>query len=280
MNLQGPWRFFALAYGISWLFWIPAALLGRDAATFPVMLLHALGGTGPLLAAIVLTCFKEDRAGRRDYWLRVIEGKRIGAGWYGVILLTVPTLAILAALLDLISGGSGIYMQAAMPFGPHPLAIVPFALFTLLFGPLPEELGWRGYALDRLQRRWSALASSLLLGISWTVWHLPLFVIGGTYQSGLGLGTLPFWLFMIDKIPQSVLMTWIYNNNRRSTLSAVLFHFMINFTGELFALTERAELYQVLLWVIAATAVTLTWGPQTLTQGRKSPSADETDASQ
>lgn len=49
--------------------------------------------------------------------------------------------------------------------------------------------------------------------------------------------------------------------------------------GELFALTERAELYQVLLWVIAATAVTLTWGPQTLTQGRKSPGADETDAS-
>jgi membrane protease YdiL (CAAX protease family) len=73
--------------------------------------------------------------------------------------------------------------------------------------------------------KWNALTSSLILGAAWTVWHLPLFFIQGSYQHSLGLGTVRFWLYMMDKVPQSVLMTWIYNNNRRSTLSAILFHF-------------------------------------------------------
>jgi len=72
-------------------------------------------------------------------------------------------------------------------------------------------------------------------------------------------------------IPVSVLMTWIYNNNQRSTLSAVLLHFMINFAGELIAVTKRAEFYQVLLLIAVAVAVVIIWGPETLTRGQKSP---------
>jgi membrane protease YdiL (CAAX protease family) len=89
----------------------------------------------------------------------------------------------------------------------QPFGIVRFAMFTLVFGPLPEELAWRGYALDRLQMRWNALMSSLMLEGVWTVWHLPLFFIKGSYQHGLGVGTLGFWLFMMDKVPQSIIMT-------------------------------------------------------------------------
>jgi hypothetical protein len=66
---------------------------------------------------------------------------------------------------------------------------------------------------------------------------LPLFFIQGSYQYGLGLGTAQFWLYMIDKVPQSILMTWICNNNQQSTLSAILLHFMVNLIGELFGLT-------------------------------------------
>lgn len=263
---SSPWLFFALTYGISWVFLIPAALLRRDAAAFPVALLRYLGGAGPLLAAILLVCLTQDRAGRRDYWRRIVEFKRIGAAWYVVLLLIVPVLTALAALLDALLGGGGGRLEAAAHFIDQPLAILPFTLFALIFGPLPEEIGWRGYALDRLQARWNALVSSLILGAVWTLWHLPLFFIEGTYQNGLGVGTLSFWLFMLDKVPQSVLMTWIYNHNRRSTLSAVLFHFMVNFIGELFELTARADVFLILLWIVAAVAVTLAMGPETLTR--------------
>jgi membrane protease YdiL (CAAX protease family) len=141
----------------------------------------------------------------------------------------------------------------------------------LFFGPLPEELGWRGYALDLLQARYSALVSSLILGAVWALWHLPLFLILGTYQHGLGIGSHSFWIFLITIVFQSILLTWIYNHNRRSTLSAVLFHFMVNYSGELFALTDRAEIYQSVLWAVFVIAVVAIWGPMTLTHNRVQP---------
>jgi membrane protease YdiL (CAAX protease family) len=167
-------------------------------------------------------------------------------------------------VVDVLLGGAGPKLEAAERFVQQPWMFVPFAVFTLVFGPLPEELAWRGYALDGLQGKWSALTSSLILGVAWTVWHLPLFFIQGSYQYGLGLGTARFWLYMMDKVPQSVLMTWIYNNNRRSTLSAILFHFTVNLIGELFGLTLRAEAIYILLWIVAAVGVAVLWGPERL----------------
>ena len=264
-----PRLFFALAYGWSWLFWIPAALLGRYLGAPVVTVLHYFGGAGPLLAAIGLAHFTQGRRGRRDFWRRVVDFGRIGGGWYGVILLTVPVLTGLALLPDVVSGGTLPRFETAARFLSRPFAIVPFALFMLVFGPLPEELGWRGCALDRLQAQYGAFGSSLVLGAAWSLWHLPLFFIPGTYQNGLGVGSLRFWLFVVDLVPKSVLYTWIYNNNRRSTLSAVLFHFMGNFVGELFPLADRAECYKVLLYFVGALAVTAIWGPGTLAGGRR-----------
>jgi membrane protease YdiL (CAAX protease family) len=262
------WPFFVLAYGVSWLFWILAALVGPSLPAWLAQMLLYLGGLGPPLAGISLVYLTQGRSGRRDYWRRVVQFGRIDGVWYGVIVGTVPILAGVAVLGDVWLGGDGAQIEAVERFATQPWAIVPFALFMLLFGPLPEELGWRGYALDRLQVRWSALASSLSLGTAWTLWHLPLFFIEGTYQSGLGWGSLAFWGFMLDKVPQSIVMTWIYNNTRCSTLSAILFHFMINFTGELLTLSQRAELFQLLLWFAAAILVTAIWGPGTLVARR------------
>jgi len=84
-----------------------------------------------------------------------------------VILLFVPLLTASAVLLDILAGGRGGHLSAAAVFLDQPLSTLPFAMFTLFFGPVPEELGWHGYALDRLQVRWSALISSIVLGIVW-----------------------------------------------------------------------------------------------------------------
>jgi membrane protease YdiL (CAAX protease family) len=264
-----PWRFFALAYGWSWLFWLPAALFGLHSGTIAESVLHALGGIGPLVSAVVLT-YTEDGVDRGAFWQRLIDVRRIGARWYAVILVTPPVLMGLAALLDRLAGGVGAEPEGLTSLAAQPWSIAWFALFGLIFGPLPEEIGWRGYALDRLQARSSALRASLVLGVAWALWHLPLFLIDGTYQSNLGLGTRAFWLFLVAMVPQTVLMTWIYNHCRQSTLSAVLFHWAVNATGELFALSARAEVYQCLLWIAAAAAVTAVWGPGTLTARSRS----------
>jgi membrane protease YdiL (CAAX protease family) len=133
-------------------------------------------------------------------------------------------------------------------------------LFILFFGPVPEELGWRGYALYSLQDRWNALVASVILGIMWALWHLPLFFIQGTYQFNLGMGTVSFWLFMLSIIPQSILITWIYNNTQRSILSAIMYHFMLNLTGELTAISPLAEGLYFGLWLVAAIVVAAVCG--------------------
>jgi membrane protease YdiL (CAAX protease family) len=279
-RIQNLWLFFILTFVFSWLFWIIGILLHETEPSTPVTVFHYIGGSIPPLMAILLIYVRHTPEDQRDYWQRVIGFKRIGVKWYAVILLTAPTLAGLGALLDVIAGGKGAVPEAAARFTSHPLAVIPFAIFMLLFGPLPEELAWRGYALELLQKRWGALASSLFLGAVWTVWHIPLFFIPGSYQHGLGLGTLGFWLFMVDKIPQSVLMTWVYNNNKRSTLSAVLFHFSVNFVGELFELTARAELFYIIFWILAAIAVTIFWGPQNLVRNGRNMEKSECSQSQ
>ena len=255
---HNPCLYFAATFGFSWLFWIPAVLVGQGGRTLPVSLLHYAGGAGPLVVAVVLTYLLEDGAGRRDYWRRAVDFRRIGPAWYAVIVLTFPVLTGLAGLLNALTGGGAAGFGIEPRFLAQPLTVLPYALFLLVFGPIPEELGWRGYALDRLQGRWGALASSLALGAAWAAWHLPLFFMPETYQSGLGVGSLRFWLFFITLVPQSVLYTWIYNNTGRSTLSAILFHFMGNFTGELFALSDRAEVWCGVLVMVAAVGVVAT----------------------
>jgi membrane protease YdiL (CAAX protease family) len=240
--------------------------LGQAYSEFPVWLLHALGVVfGPMLIPIVLTRLLQDSEGRRDYFRRLTDFRRIGAGWYGVVLLVFPLLSGLAALTDTLGGGAWPSFETAAGLLASPSRLLSFAVFTLFFGPIPEELGWRGYALDRLQAKRSALSASLILGVLWWLWHLPLYFIAGTYQhSEVGFGTLRFWLGSLSVVALSILMTWIYNNTDRSTLSAVLVHFIVNFTGEFLNLLDRAEYYAAMWTVIAAMVVTAIWGPETL----------------
>jgi membrane protease YdiL (CAAX protease family) len=263
--LTSPWVYLAVAYTLSWAFTIPAALSRASLTESPLlMVVYALGGLGPAAAAIGLVYLTHDADARRDYWRRIVDPRRIGPAWYGVLFLLVPALTAMAALLDWALAGQGLELALAARWLEQPLLILPNLLFYLFFGPLPEEIGWRGYALDRLQDRRPALASSLILGVAWAMWHLPQFFVRGTYQHGLGFGSRAFWIFMFAIVANSVLYTWIYNNNRRSTLAAILFHLTINLTGELFDLSVRGETYLFFLTVAAAALVVLLWGPRTL----------------
>jgi len=135
-----------------------------------------------------------------------------------------------------------------------------------------SQPGWRGYALDGLQARRTALAASLVLGFAWALWHLPLFLVKGTWQAEqIGLGTERFWLYLGTMVMEAVLYTWIYNNTGRSTPSAILFHFVGNAFGELFALSGRAETLAFVIGVEAVLAVVVIWGPKTLTVRRAQP---------
>lgn len=265
-NLSSPWIYFAATFAWTWSLWILALLLGLSMDTAAGFAMLLLGVLGPMVTGIGFTYLTYGQEGRRDYWRRVIDFRRIGARWYLVILLFAPILNVLAALLDMLLGGIGAtWGDAALNFVVAPLSIIPSILFATLI-PFIEELGWRGYVLDRLQAKWSALLSTLILGSVWSLWHLPLFFVEGTYQANLGVGTLEFWVFMIGVIALSFPFTWIYNNTRRSTLAVILFHAMVNFTGEVIAITERADVIATTLWIVAAAGIVVVWGSKTFTR--------------
>jgi len=265
---SNPWVFFGATFAWTWAFWGLGILLKINLeSTFGFGLLF-LGVLGPMVTGIGFTYLTKNKAGQRDYWLRIIDVRRIGLKWLLTLLLFAPVLNGLAALLDFVLGGAGaVWGETLVNAISNPLALVISALFATLI-PFIEELGWRGYVLDRLQETRSALISTLILGSVWSLWHLPLFFIEGTYQAGLGVGTLEFWLFMIGIVPLSFAFTWVYNNTKRSILAVILFHGMVNFTGELIAITERADTISILLWVIAAIGITILWGPNTFTRQR------------
>lgn len=247
------WKYIQWVFAISWLFWSSIVLLGLRINQMPAPLLFAVAGAAPMLAALWMVYRSPDQAQRADFWNRLIDLKRLGWRW-GLLCLLLPfAILIFAGWLDRLAGGTGAEVEAR--FLAAPLSLVPAAIFLFFFGPLPEELGWRGFALEALQRSFKPLVSSLILGFYWALWHLPLFFIEGSYQQSLLSQPLLALLFPLNIFSQTFLMTWIYNRTRRSTLSAVLFHFAVNLGGELLALSLNAEGISAALWAAAALAV-------------------------
>lgn len=179
-----PWTFFGLTFLHTWVFWIPAALLSRGPYTAIARILHYAGGLMPAVTALSLLYIFGERAGRQDYWRRIFDNRRIAGLWFAIIYLSVPALITLGVLVDKSLGGLGADLKPLIAYATHPLSILPFAFFILIFGPLPEEIAWRGYAL-----------------------------------------------------------------------SAILYHFMINFSGELIDMSLRAEAFYIAgLWAVALIA--------------------------
>jgi membrane protease YdiL (CAAX protease family) len=168
VSLKPFWAFLLLTYGITWAFWIPAALLGQDVMRFPTLLLHTLGGFGPSLAGIFMIYRARNPADRRDFWRRVVDFHQIGIGWLALILVIFPLLALVSIAIARLAGGPPHLYTNLARLTAQPLTILFLLPAGLISGPIPEELGWRGFALDRLQARMRPLAASVTLGLSWS----------------------------------------------------------------------------------------------------------------
>lgn len=249
--MRVAFRFIAYSFLWSWSFWITAGIISYFGWGIPTAFLHYLGGIGPMAGAII-TLLGWDSSSKRNFWLAVTDFNRIKLKWYLVIILLVPLLISFGILIDMVLGGIGYKPEMILEISGFPLKIFSFLIFYLIFGPIPEELGWRGILLPEFQRKLSPDLSAVLVGIIWAVWHLPLFFIKGSYQYQLEFGSPAFYMFNLMIILNSVIITWIYNNTKNSILAAILFHLAINFYGQMVAQTPRAETFTMISTLMLA----------------------------
>lgn len=259
--------FLAFSHGWTWAFWGLAAATGETVWDWPASLLFYVGGAGVFLGGLVMAGAVYGGAGLRELGRRTVDPRRVPARWWGVILLLFPALTVMASLVAVATDltPTPLDLRGAAAQLLDPASFLAFVFFILVIGPLPEEVGWRGYLLDRLQLRWNALAASLLLAILWWTWHLPLFGLPGYFDAFARASPTP-WDFLGGILPAAVLYTWVYNNTGRSVLAVIVLHFMHNFTGEFLGMDDPVRPVRLVLeWGAAVVAVAF-WGPRTLTR--------------
>ena len=253
--------FFLLVFIITWVVWVPRA------SGAPLGVVGQAWTWAPAIAALLAAALTGGRGALRELGSRLVRW-RVGWQWYLVVILGPAAFSLAVAGVYTLLGGS--WAEAAPPaLLEGSLLFLPlFLLILTLTDGLGEELAWRGFALPRMLTRYNALAASLILGVIWALWHLPLL-----WTEGNGMFHQPVWLLLLDVTAKSVLFTWVFLHTRGSVLIAMLFHGATNLflvspdvvsTGDLTLPLLAAVAKWVLVGVLLLVAgPTLVRGPRT-----------------
>lgn len=243
----------------SWAAWAPVVLANlHTTETVAGAVLFFVGGFGPSVVGTVFLLRSPDAGGFRELLSRTFSFSRIPAGPLLLAVLVYPALFLLSSLIYVATGGVWPEFAGFAGMVESIPAFVGGVLLTFFLGPFSEEIGWRGFALPRVQRQYGPLWSSLVVGVIWWAWHIPLFFMEGTLHATQGLLSAFSVGYLITVLSYSVFFTWLYNQTRKSIWIAIIAHFVINmmisgsspFDGTVFA---------ILSFVLLAAVVVLVW---------------------
>ncbi|HJR81945.1 MAG TPA: CPBP family intramembrane glutamic endopeptidase [Anaerolineales bacterium] len=247
--------FFLLAYGLTWPFMIVEVFESYNMLPFQVpMAILILQAFMPGLAAVIVTGLSSGREGIRALFRKLLI-VRVEFRWYAFAIFGMAAISAAAiALHNLFGSLPGIpFLSTKMPVFSSPvellLNIMLLFIFSILFNS--EEFGWRGFALPRLQAKYNALTSSLILSVPWLFFHLPLFFKQGSSQADSS-----FLSYGIGIVATTVLFTWMYNNTRGSLLMAFLLHASSNTWTQIFSINSDATNH-FLAWMMTGVLVLL-----------------------
>ncbi len=259
--------FFVMAYAFSWIVWSPWVLSEEGVGLLPFRLSDGTSGllnalailAGPTLSALIMTGITEGRAGIRRLLGRVVLW-RVGLRWYLFALLGIPAVIALGTII--VPGGVASFGSLGLGYVLNYLALFP--LIIVLGGPLFEEVGWRGFALPRLQPLHGPLVGTLILGLMWALWHLPQFLVPSWAEASGGSGFLAIVKFVFIAVAFAIVTTWVFNNTKGSVLLAILVHTSIDAfsipMGGLFSPSEVANSLLLSFGVLVVLIVVLTRG--------------------
>lgn len=247
--------FFVLAFVLSLPFYILAILDPQVMGVLVSLLVVFV----PMVTALILTFRENGRDGAKKLMKRSFDYKKIpGKKWYAPILFLMPVVYL--AVLLILGFLGDIPTESVAPLGVAPVLLIFF--FVLAIG---EEIGWIGYVYEPMEKRWNAFRASIILGIFWASWHVPIYMFVGGQTL---LWTTGQFLFLIGL---RILLSWIYTNTGKSLFAAILFHAASNvpmtvlpaFTSPL------GTVMAAVMVIITIVIITRVWDLQTLTRLRK-----------
>ena len=247
-------KFLSLTFAVTWICFFAAAAVSQGTTLAGLRNpLFLLGTIAPSLVALALTARADGREGARALLGRILKWQ-VDGRWYVFALGYMAAIKLTVALVHRVATG-------AWPiFGQTPVYVMAGAIVISTWVQAGEEVGWRGYALPRMAARIGLGRASILLGVIWAVWHLPLFLIPGTDTSGQS-----FPVFLLQVTALSVAMAWLYWKTGGSLLLTMILHAAVNNTKDIvpsavpgamnpWALSNSlvAWLTVALLWLCAA----------------------------
>ena len=218
------------------------------------MLPMLIGLMVPAIVAVVLIWGQQEDELRRDFKCRLFSLSLIRPGVFFFSLILMPLSVLLSIVISLGVGGSVDQFQVSEAFSFNS-GFVP-VLLLLFLAALFEELGWRGYGFESLEKGRSFLSASLLFGLLWSAWHLPLLWVNESYQYEI-YQISPWYAvnFYLSTAVLGVIISWVCHINQRSILVAILFHFVVNLSQEMLSMTQQTKSIQTLVLILFALVI-------------------------
>lgn len=230
-------KFLFLTLSISWILWLPGIIQTSNRSLFPqdlVMIIGMLGTAVPSIVGAVMM-----KKGLKKLF-------RFKINIYSLCsILIIPVLLIITHFLNAtLLGGNPPEIKT-----PH-LIPLQFIMTLLILGPLNEEIGWRGFLHDNLTKRFPSVITGFIIGVVWTVWHIPAFFIDVMHFSDL-----PFMQFLSTLILSSILISFLQTRCRCGIWPGLIIHTLINLGMEVAPLMNEKSYTP---WIIANILLAIT----------------------
>jgi membrane protease YdiL (CAAX protease family) len=252
--------FFILTFLISWVLWSPFYFMEGINEFWALP-----GAWGPTIAALVITTINEGRAGMNNLMGRLLQW-RVPLHYYGFAIVFCSVLNVISMYLNFL------FFEGNVDFSSVPegmgldkedlgmsLLLLPifFVINTFVGGPIAEELGWRGFAQEKLQADMGHARAGIWVGLFWFLWHLPLILFLPQATGGL-----PIHAYAVIMILMGGLFGWLYAKTNGSVILAILFHGGMNFENGILGpvLQERSSTRGIYILLLALVLLLLTLG--------------------
>ena len=255
-----PILFYGVAVLFPWACWFLMAWLSHSewwenpTVVFWGSILGIIGLCGPFAIAMILIL--PDKEMRQELFSSIFNFKGIKPLYWVLVLALFPVSILAAQAISLLFGHS----TSQFKFVEHmsfSAGIFP-AWFLLILAPILEEFGWHTYGIHCLRNRFNLLVTSVIFGVVWGVWHMPLSFIKGYYQNVLmETGVIYSVNFLVSLIPYLIIGNWIYYKTRRNMFLVVVFHLFAGYSNEVFQTHPDSKVIQTVLLLILSVIIVI-----------------------